>query len=89
MIHAIGFLFIIAASVALGYLILTGLYPDIAPAVSLIIYGCTAYVVTCSAGEQFVVTPCILRVSENWQGLEALHAPWWSSSGSTERPSPR
>ena len=48
MIHAIGFLFIIASSVALGYLILTGLYPDIAPAVSLIIYGCTAYVVISS-----------------------------------------
>ncbi|CAE7915874.1 slc44a5 [Symbiodinium necroappetens] len=46
MIHAIGFLFIIASSVALGYLILTGLYPDIAPAVCLIIYGCTAYVVS-------------------------------------------
>mmetsp|Transcript_46762 Transcript_46762/g.109466 ORF Transcript_46762/g.109466 Transcript_46762/m.109466 type:complete len:925 (+) Transcript_46762:104-2878(+) len=46
MIHAIGFLFIIACSVALGYVILTGLYPDIAPAVCLVIYGCTAYVVS-------------------------------------------
>ncbi|CAJ1431281.1 unnamed protein product, partial [Effrenium voratum] len=44
-IHAIGFLFIIAASVALGYLILTGLYPEVAPAVSLVIYGVCAYMV--------------------------------------------
>lgn len=45
MINVIGFLFIIAVSVALGYVILTGLYPEVAPAVSLVIYGCTAYVV--------------------------------------------
>lgn len=45
MINVIGFLFIIAVSVALGYMILTGLYPEVAPAVSLVIYGCTAYVV--------------------------------------------
>lgn len=45
MINVIGFLFIIAVSVALGYVILTGIYPEVAPAVSLVIYGVTAYVV--------------------------------------------
>jgi len=45
MINVIGFLFIIAVSVALGYVILTGLYPEVAPAICLVIYGCTAYVV--------------------------------------------
>lgn len=44
MINVIGFLFIIAVSVALGYVILTGLYPEVAPAICLVIYGCTAYV---------------------------------------------
>eukprot|EP00440_Ansanella_granifera_P019017 gb/GFBE01020666.1/.p1 GENE.gb/GFBE01020666.1/~~gb/GFBE01020666.1/.p1 ORF type:complete len:937 (+),score=214.71 gb/GFBE01020666.1/:1-2811(+) len=44
-IHAIGFLFIVASTVGLGYLILTSLYPDVAPAVCLIIYGFTAYLV--------------------------------------------
>ena len=45
MINVIGFLFIIAVSVALGYVILTAHNPEVAPAVSLVIYGCTAYVV--------------------------------------------
>ena len=45
MINVIGFLFIIAVSVALGYVILTGIYPEVAPAICLVIYGCTAYVV--------------------------------------------
>ena len=48
MINIIGLLFIIAGSVALGYAILTGLYPEVAPAVSLVIYGFTAYVVMAS-----------------------------------------
>lgn len=45
MIHAIGFLFIVAASIGLGYLFLTALHPEVSPAVNLIVYGFTAYLI--------------------------------------------
>lgn len=45
MIHAIGFLFIVVSSVGLGYLFLTALHPDVGPAVCLIVYAFTAYLV--------------------------------------------
>jgi len=45
MIHAIGFLFIVSASVGLGYLIVTALHPSMSPAINLVIYGVVAYMV--------------------------------------------
>jgi hypothetical protein len=45
MIHMIGFLFIVVSSVGLGYLFLTALHPDVGPAVCLVVYTFTAYLV--------------------------------------------
>eukprot|EP00930_Biecheleria_cincta_P047272 TRINITY_DN32732_c0_g1_i1.p1 TRINITY_DN32732_c0_g1~~TRINITY_DN32732_c0_g1_i1.p1 ORF type:complete len:942 (-),score=124.05 TRINITY_DN32732_c0_g1_i1:243-3068(-) len=45
MIHMIGFLFIVVSSVGLGYLFLTALHPDVGPAVCLVVYAFTAYLV--------------------------------------------
>lgn len=45
MIHMIGFLFIVAASVGLGYLFLISLHPDVSPAVNLVVYGLMAYLI--------------------------------------------
>eukprot|EP00440_Ansanella_granifera_P074474 gb/GFBE01080819.1/.p1 GENE.gb/GFBE01080819.1/~~gb/GFBE01080819.1/.p1 ORF type:complete len:941 (+),score=238.72 gb/GFBE01080819.1/:1-2823(+) len=43
MIHSIGFFFITVASVALGYVISTGLHPDVSPAINMVVYFCVAY----------------------------------------------
>lgn len=45
MIHMIGFLFIVVASVSLGYLFLTALHPDVGPAVCMVVYAFTAYLI--------------------------------------------
>ncbi|CAJ1341913.1 unnamed protein product [Effrenium voratum] len=45
MIHMIGILFIVAATTIVGYFILSGLHPKMAPAVPMIIYFMLSYVV--------------------------------------------
>jgi len=44
-IHAIGFLFIMAGTVVLGYFVLKALHPDISPFVPLMVYAGVGYVV--------------------------------------------